>query len=505
MGNREFDEAQPALSPDGSTLVFVSTRNHGGRFGIFLGARPIEFYLYGQNADLFVMPALGGTVRKLADFAYDPSWPPDGRSIVFRSIRDGTWRLWTVSLEAGVIAPIEGVEARAIGPAWSPDGRWIAYVGSTNAATGWDLYVIPRGGGEPTQITHDRATIALRPAWSPDGGSIIFPTNRGGGPLNLWRVPFRADDPSAAGPPERVTTGIGEDVSPSLSAVRQRLAYATVHTTPDLWMVAVEDGTLTQLTSETSAEDYPRISPDGRKLMFYSDRSGREEVWTQDLETGELTQLSRGGGSQNAWSPDGTQVAFGMPGGGLQILDLTADTRHTIVPEILAAYPAFSPDGTRVAFQGWTSDAGYRLYSAAIDGAGTTLIPTPEGSPGNASWAPDGNAIYYQLDDSLSRRNIWMVDLESGESHQVTSGNVDDAHPAVTRDGELLLFLRNHQEIYVMPTAGGPERLVHSYSGYNQLIELPSWSHDDTSILFSLARRTGDIFAIVRADTRDPP
>ncbi len=178
---------------------------------------------------------------------------------------------------------------------------------------------------------------------------------------------------------------------------------------------------------------------------------------------------------------------------------------HTIVPEILAAYPAFSPDGTRVAFQGWTSDAGYRLYSAAIDGAGTTIIPTPEGSPGNASWAPDGNAIYYQLDDSLSRRNIWMVDLESGESHQVTSGNVDDAHPAVTRDGELLLFLRNHQEIYVMPTAGGTERLVHSYSGYNQLIELPSWSHDDTSILFSLARRTGDIFAIVGADTRDPP
>ena len=79
------------------TSPLSPARSHGGRLGIFLGSRPIESHVYGQNGDLYIMPALGGTARKLADGAYDPSWSPDGSRLAFRSISDGSWRIYLYS------------------------------------------------------------------------------------------------------------------------------------------------------------------------------------------------------------------------------------------------------------------------------------------------------------------------------------------------------------------------------------------------------------------------
>jgi predicted Ser/Thr protein kinase len=113
VGSEGVDEAQPAWSPDGSRIAFVSARNRGGRFGILFGSRALEMYVNGQNGDLYVMPALGGAASKVAENAYDPAWSPDGRSLAFRSIRDGAWRLWTVSLDDGRIEPVKGRAAGA--------------------------------------------------------------------------------------------------------------------------------------------------------------------------------------------------------------------------------------------------------------------------------------------------------------------------------------------------------------------------------------------------------
>ncbi len=492
IGRPDVDEAQPAWSPDGDHIAFVSTRNHGGRFGIFLGSRAIEFYVYGQNGDLFVMPALGGTARKISDHAYDPSWSPDGKRLAFRSIRDGAWRLYTASLDDGQLRVVEGVSPRALGPTWSPDGRFLAYVGSVGNAVGWEVNIVPVGGGTPVPLTHDRASVAVRPAWSRDGRFVIFSSNRAG-PLNLWRVAFRTDPPGADGAPERLTTGEGEDVSASVSPDGASVAYATVSTAPNVWRLDLESAALVPLTSETTVEDYPRLSPEGSRLLFYSDRSGREEVWAMNLATKELTQVSRGGGHQNAWSPDGRRVAYAT-GEGLRVVDLETSAVLTIAPELSAAYPAFSRNGERIAFQGFGGE-GYALYLAPAKGGPATRVPAPEGEPGNPSWSPGDHTLYYQL-DQFGRRNIWATDLERGESRQVTAGNTDDAHPDLSPDGAALLFLRNHKELYAVPAAGGQARLVKAFEGHHQLVEFPAWTPDGRGIVFSLARKTGDLFVL---------
>ncbi|HEX2122075.1 MAG TPA: hypothetical protein VHL59_10575, partial [Thermoanaerobaculia bacterium] len=229
------------------------------------------------------------------------------------------------------------------------------------------------------------------------------------------------------------------------------------------------------------------------QLVFYSDRSSREEVWTLDLASREMRRLSRNGGIQPSWSRDGRRVAWGIAAG-LQVYDLSAERTVTIGPGLMTAYPAYSPDGRNICFQGWSQNSGYRLYLAPAGGGAAREVPTPEGSPGNPSFSPDGRTIYYQLDDKLSQRNVWALDVVSGASRQITRGNTDDAHPDVSPDGRSLLFLRNHSELHVMPIEGGPSRIVLKYEGYNRLVEFPAWSPDGKSIVFSLAEKSGDIF-----------
>lgn len=492
VGMPGVDEGHPAWSPDGNWIAFVSSRNRGGRFGIFLGSRPIEMYVAGQNGDLFVMPALGGTARKLADDAYDPSWSPDGSWLAFRSIRDGAWRLYTIALDGGRLARIKGVEPRALAPAWSPDGKWITYVAGASAATGWDVYAVPAGGGAPVQVTHDRATITLAPAWSRDGRSIMYSSNRAG-PLNLWRVGFNAAHPGT-GQPERLTTGIGEDINASAAPNGSGIAYATVRTAPDIWALDVDTRQVRQLTSETTSEDYPRLSPDGERLLFYSDRTGADEVWVAQLATRELTRVSRNGGTQNAWSPDGRRVAYATSRG-LQLVDLNGGEGRTLAAGLGVAYPAFSRDGRRIAFQGWNGHD-YRLYQVPADAGQPQLISTPAGEPGNPSWSPDGRTIYFQLDQS-GRRNIWSVSVETGQARQLTQGDADDAHPDVSSDGARLLFLRHHSDLYVMPADGtGAPQLLFAAREHNQLVEWPAWGRHDTTVVFSLAQMTGDLFLL---------
>lgn len=486
------DEGMPAYSPDGTQIAFVSSRNRGPRFGIFLGARAIESYVSGQNGDLFVMPAFGGTARKLADHAYDPSWSPDGTRIVFRSIADKSWRLYTVSVEDGRTAPVAGVEPRALAPAWSPDGKWIAYVASASAATGWDLYVVPAAGGTAVGLTQDRATIALHPAWMPDTRAIVYSSSRGG-PLNLWRVPFRAAPPGPAGPPERLTTGIGEDVNPTVSRDGS-IAFATVHTAPDIKRYDMASGAVTTLTSETTSEDFPRLSPDGRRLLFYSNKTGREEVWLLDLKSGEQTRVSRDGGSQSAWAPDGRTIAYSTPRG-LYLVSIAGGELRRIGKDLPVSYPAFSPDGRSVAFAAQT-DRGSRLLRADVRTGEVVVIPTAEGELGNPAWTPDARTIYYQL-DQLGLRNIWATDLATGRVRQVTSGDADDAHPDVSNDGRTLLFLRGHRQLMVLPLEGGnPRLLLDLRDPPNPLVEFPAWTPDGSGVVFSVTSKRGDLFVL---------
>jgi TolB protein len=507
IGLEGVDEDQAAYSPDGSSIAFVSARNNGGRLEVFRGGREMESYAYGGNGDLFVMPGLGGTAVKVADDAYDPSWSPDGQRIAFRSARNGNWRLYTVRVSDRVVEMVGGVEPRVVGISWSPDGQWIAYTAGESTASGWDLYVVPATGGLPVQLTFDSATVALRPSWSPAGNWIAFSSTRGG-PLNLWGVPFESDPPSLTGSPKRLTTGIGEDVGVAVAPDGAAVAYAGLHTAPDVWMLDTASGALTQLTSETTTEDYPRVSPDGTRLLFFSNRSGEEQLWMQDLATGELQQVSRGNARQSAWSPDGNRVTYGTEQG-LFIQDLSTGEVTVVGPHLLASSPVFSPDGREVAFHGRDQrppgDVYFpvrrsQLYRVEVEDASTLrLLPTPEGDPSDLTWSADGQTIFFGV-DLPGGVSLWAVDLATAAFRQIPTQLTDVRHATVSPDGTLILFVHEHRDLYVMPTSGGIPRLLHASTELNRTIDFPSWTNDGR-VVFSVRDKSGDLF-LLRAEGR---
>jgi len=502
IGLEGVDEAQAAFSPDGSRIAFVSSRNTTGRLGLFRGGREMESFAYGANGDLMVMPAYGGTAVKVADDAYDPSWSSDGQRIAFRSARNGNWRLYTVTVGDQEVEMVEGVEPRVVGLSWSPDGEWIAYTAGESTASGWDLYVVPAGGGSPVQLTFDSATVALRPSWSPAGDWIAFSSTRGGS-LNVWAVPFESDPPGLAGPPEPLTRGIGEDVGVAVAPFGTAVAYATLHTAPDVWMLDTASGALSQLTSETTTEDYPRVSPDGSRLLFFSNRGGQEQLWVQDLATGGLEQVSRGNARQSAWSPDGNSVAYGTDHG-LFVQDLMTGEVMVVRPDLLASGPVFSPDGREVAFHGRLQQKSgdlyfpvrrSQLYRFDVEDVNTLrLIPTPEGDPSDPSWGAEGETIFFGV-DRPGGVSLWVVDLPTAELRQIPTQVADARHATVSPDGLSILFVHEHRDLYVMPVSGGIPRLLHASIEPNRTIDFPSWTSDGR-IVFSRRDKSGDLYLL---------
>lgn len=154
----------PAWSSSGESIVFVSDRGT---------AKNYLWITNGIGSDATQVPA--SVVN--GENVEHPDFSPDGRQVVFdqRTGTNGTlterWtEIWKTDLGTNELTPLVQGEKASYYPAFSPDGEWVAFVQRNGEAN--DLWVVPAGGGEPTQLTTTGTVTA--PAWSPDGKNIAF-------------------------------------------------------------------------------------------------------------------------------------------------------------------------------------------------------------------------------------------------------------------------------------------------------------------------------------------
>ncbi len=264
------------------------------------------------------------------------TWSPDESSIAFMG--DYTWNNGNNSSQS-VFTSIPStnekwlIEKSSSSPEWSPIGQKIAYHTHNGETQPWQGYT-------PTHISiyniQDSTTKRLtagnsfnfRPTWSPDGNWIAFLSDKAGGSeYNIWRIP--ADSGTAI----QVTSDFNDltDLTNMTEYSPQKLSWskdgndiAFSRLTKinneyifDIYSVPITGGSRTTIVTSQWDDYCPAYSPNGSSIAFVSNRSGLNEIWTMDLQTKKLKQITGsseqwifGGWGKIEWSSSGDKIMF---------------------------------------------------------------------------------------------------------------------------------------------------------------------------------------------------
>ena len=291
-------------------------------------------------------------------------------------------------------------------PAWSPDGKRIAVSYLDR------IWTLTADGKQARAITSgDAAAIEREPAWSADGNKLAFAADRGEG-FDIFVVALK--NGSAAGAPVPVTTMAGDERWPSWTA-DGRLVFAHRAVKPagrpadpsrqfDLFLLSPVGGSEAwqapvALTTTTDSETYPRVSPDGTKVAFISERDSEDDVdlWWMPVPSAAIAKPIPLGARPP--KPVSSSVpAVGDNGRPLRAIRMTRVRGHE-------SYPSWAPDNSRVAFYAVREGIGsVWVATAEPPRPEPTEDPLPRAKPaaqpqlvsrkgGAPAWSPDGKSL----------------------------------------------------------------------------------------------------------------
>ena len=464
------DDSEPAVSPDGTRIVFRSERDGGG---------------------LFVMGATGESPRRLTDAGHSPAWSPDGTEIVYAAEKPdpgrSVSRLWRVSAAGGEPALV--TRADAVQPSWSPEGRRIAFWGIAAGSGERAIWTVGRDGGDPVRLLGGERNTS-NPVWSRDGhlyfvrdngdsmsllrvrideesgraagdpeplaaptesiaglslagDRLVYATDDRG--ANVERVAFDPERGETAGAPEPVTQGSWAVRSADLSPDGEWIVFDTWAPRDDLFVVRADGSGRLQLLDDVHKNRLPRWSPDGSSILFYSNRSGKYEAWRIRPDGSGLEQLTRLDVPvyNPIWSPDGRRLAFSRGFLGTATVDLRQPIgRRASTPLPFAgAEPTFlaaswSADGQRLA--GYTDVGGIFVYSL-----GTRRLERLSERGQYMAWLHGSPRLLY-----LEGGSLFLLDAASRSSRRLLAPppSSDYRWVSVSRDDRRLLLVRHEDE-----------------------------------------------------------
>lgn len=496
------DDVQPAFSPDGTQIAFVSTRQSSSQ----LIYRNANFPLLG--GDIWIMSALGGQARVIVQSGNFPSWSPDGSTIIYTSGPQGSQKILSVPGSGGQPREIplkfkagEVVQRNLFYPSYSSDGRWIVF----EAQQGDVIYVVSGAGGEPQQIAKGR-----RPVWNANSTAIIYSSADPGKNFSLWQVPFALGEGKKAGEPTPLTVSRGRDTQAAVSRDGKLIAFAAQDVEFNIEKLAfdAESGRLlgepTAITSGHSLNYFFDVAPDGRAVVFESHRGASYHIWkTDDTGLNQLTSDSNFDDRNAKWSPDGHTIAFARNGlneaegkYGLWLMSADGVNPQPLHPGVRNFRWIPDADGQRIVYQ---STGDKQLYLFDIRAKSAQRLTAEDGITGTFTISPDGQWVVYQSTLNGSNVNVLAVQTSGGPSRAIVETPRDHGHPFVSPFGRWLYFQREHKNLYRVPgPAQGwrqatPEQVTH-FPESGLFLEDPQISRDGRQLFYSLARITGDIW-----------
>lgn len=447
-------QASPAFSPDGNQVAFggyegedgaIYTALVGGDKPLRLTAesgvccptwspdgRRIAFLRFlREGVSINVVSALGGAEKTLykaetggfRGMCGQLDWSPDGKWLAFEESNDNGFHSRIALLSPNdltvreLTSPLE--QEYDCEPAFSPDGSKVAFERGSVGGFSKDLFAIPITGGDPRRLTFDNAWGGS-PVWTQDGREIVFSSMRGG-LLNLWRI-------SGTGGSPRPVVGVGAlAYHPTIPHKGNLLAYEHGSFASSIWQMTLKDkahplGRESRVIAARGMINWrPSFSPDGKKVVFESNRLGYSDIWYCDRDGSNCTQLTslHGTAGTARWSPDGRHIVFEF------------QSQHY-----------------------------YDIYVIDMPGGRPRLLPTFSGSDNGApNWSRDGKWIYFYSSHEKGLLQLWKVPFRGGSPVQVTrNGGV---YAAESDDGRSLYYSKFEQPgVWKMQLNGGKEERI---------------------------------------------
>ncbi len=424
-------------------------------------------------------------------------------------------------------------------PAISPDGGEVVYT----AGFGVDmhLYVRDLGGGRSFPLTADRRGTQVLPRWTPDGRGIVFREGmysnlrshlipRLGGPTRMiveaevWdlrdnRVVYIRGDSllvrSVEGGEETFVASVqrGRTHSAAWSPDGTKLAHVQGNTgwidvtilgnvaPSSIWIVGVDGGEPMQVTDDTNLNVSPAWMPDGRHLLFISNRDGPRDIYAVRVDaSGQIrgrpvrvtTGLDPGSISVSA---DGSTVAYSQFTFRRNVWEIAipetgrvsiSEARPVTVGNQIVESHGLSWDGRWLAFDS-NLEGNQDIYVMPAEGGEPRQVTSDPGDDMHPDFSPDGSEIVF-YSTRHGTRDVFLISADGRGEVQLTDGPGDNYHPSFSPDGLLIAFHREaggQYDVYVMSrdSLGGewtaPELLTPDAA--DRLA--PRWSPDGSQIV----------------------
>jgi serine/threonine protein kinase len=475
-----------ALSPDGSRLVYVASRDGAGS------------QLFTRPLDSFESTPIPGT-----EGADSPFFSPDGHWVAFTA--GNTLR--KVALAGGT--PVDICELPQLNPGgtWGPDGTIVF------SSDRFGLMQVPESGGDPVQLLEREIRPGnpghAYPVFLPGGRHLLFTVGdpegpfiavlsletldwneviKGGGAARylpsghlvftraggLNAVPFDLDRLEARGEPvqimEKVYAGPGrKGFGMSAFSVSDGGVLVFVPGGVEAAMnrlVWVDRGGLpTPLATDPGSYEWPRLSPDGLRVAV-TDRAidGPTDIWMLDLERGTRSLLTAGGYNILAtWEPDGEAVHFANVGaaaddrGVMTLYRRRADGTGVVERVIESEYPRFpreiTADGSALLYVEWHPETARDIRLLPLDGTGSAeAVLSSVHDEYSPALSPDERWLAYVSNES-GRYEVYVRSWPGGGSRTIVSIDGGFA-PEWSADGSEL-FYRNDESMMVVAVEGG--------------------------------------------------
>jgi len=438
-----FDD-QGALSPDGRSLAFISTRGEG-------------------FANLWLLDIASRKCRKLTNSRagnFRPSWSPDGRWIAFSSDRDanpgrfpGQWEhlqstgIYLIHPDGTGLRRLTKAGGFAGSPSWSADGKRVLYyetdeTGAYLAKGGnsrTEFVSIDIASGERTQYTASNE-VKLSPQWLP-GGKIGYALRGSSKPgLKIWH-PDRSVETLVAGTVRH----------PSWSADGTLVVYERIlhnGVTEHLIPTASRDPEFELLLSEA----FPAFSPDGKTLLysqygFNGLDPSNTSIQTMNADGSDKHPLFHKSGVSAfdaVWSPAGDMIAFsvgkyfraaGLPSAQIALIQPDGSGYREVAEEgVNNGFPSWSPDGKRLVYK-----RGKHLVILTL--ADGKIVPLTDGAHYDnfPKWSPKGDAIMFTTDRD-GDFELYTIRPDGTGLRRLTNSPGNDAHAVWSDDGEWVVF-----------------------------------------------------------------